>query len=290
MGFTDSIVPSSISIAIIDMAAITSDLLMHSFAQRPGYVVVGCARTIQDAVNLVSRERPDVALLHSSDKPSSFAALELLGEFSRIGSSVRSVVISTHLTDAEAAAYLRAHAVAVLSGTDTDFETLCQCTSAVFSGQSWANNEPLIGRVDSLPRPASLRVVNQRGKPILSLREEEVLRLLATGLSNRDLAAALNISEHTVKNHLFRIFDKLGVCSRIEAVLYATNHKEDSRALAKPVSSVEEISARRALLGGWQPARTARLSVVNPPSPEPPEGRNKVDGQRREIPRKAVDF
>lgn len=289
MAVTDTTVSSSISIAIIDMTAITSDLLRHSFANEPGYEVVGCARTMQEAVDLVISRRPDVAIINSCEKNSSFAALALLEEFSRIGSPVRTVVISTHLTDAEAAAYLRAHARAVLSGADTDFDALCRCTSAVFSGQIWANNEHLVCLVDSLPR-SSLRVVNQRGKPILSLREEEVLRLLATGLSNRDLAATLHLSEHTVKNHLFRIFDKLGVCSRIEAVLYATHHQENARPLAKPIFSVKEISAHRAQSAGWQPARNSRLAVVDPPSHELPDVRSKVHGRRREVPRKAVDF
>lgn len=69
-------------------------------------------------------------------------------------------------------------------------------------------------------RPAVSRVAN--GGPAAPTRRElEVVTLLATGLSNRDIAANLFISEHTVRNHLGHIFSKLGVTSRTQAVIKA---------------------------------------------------------------------
>ena len=56
---------------------------------------------------------------------------------------------------------------------------------------------------------------------LLSAREIDVVRCVAEGLSNREIAQRLKLTEHTVKNYLFRIFDKLGVSSRVEVVLYA---------------------------------------------------------------------
>jgi DNA-binding NarL/FixJ family response regulator len=55
-------------------------------------------------------------------------------------------------------------------------------------------------------------------------REEQVVALLSDGLSNREVARELALSEHTVKQYLFRIFDKLGRSSRVELVLYALSH------------------------------------------------------------------
>jgi len=51
-----------------------------------------------------------------------------------------------------------------------------------------------------------------------------VVALVAEGLSNRDVAQEVKLSEHTVKKYLFRIFDKLGISTRVELVLYAVNH------------------------------------------------------------------
>ena len=65
---------------------------------------------------------------------------------------------------------------------------------------------------------------NSGGRELLTPREEQVVALVAEGLSNRDTAQELNLSEHTVKKYLFRIFEKLGISSRVELVLYAVNH------------------------------------------------------------------
>jgi DNA-binding CsgD family transcriptional regulator len=61
---------------------------------------------------------------------------------------------------------------------------------------------------------------------LLTKREEDVVRLLAEGMQNREIARELNLSEHTIKNYLFHIFDKLGVSSRVELILYAVSNSK----------------------------------------------------------------
>ncbi len=70
----------------------------------------------------------------------------------------------------------------------------------------------------------SLHMVNARGIRLLTPREEQVVALVAAGLSNREVAHELCLSEHTIKKYLFRIFDKLGISSRVELALYALSH------------------------------------------------------------------
>jgi DNA-binding NarL/FixJ family response regulator len=83
-------------------------------------------------------------------------------------------------------------------------------------------------------------------KALLTNREEDLVRLVADGLRNHEIARRLNLSEHAVRNDMFRIFDKLGISSRVELVLYAglnnskrlpmptaTRESQDSRARAK---------------------------------------------------------
>jgi DNA-binding CsgD family transcriptional regulator len=70
---------------------------------------------------------------------------------------------------------------------------------------------------------------------LLTKREEEVVRLVAEGLQNRDIAKELKLSEHTVKNYLFHIFKKLGVSSRVELVLYAVSNAKSAE--VAPVQS-----------------------------------------------------
>lgn len=251
MASIDSSVMQPISIVLIDMPAITSDLLQRAFARLPGYEVVGCTTKIDEATRLVGSQHPDVAIVYSSETNGSFTAISWLDRFLCLDSSVRAVVISTHLTNIEAAAYLRAHACGVLSARDAYFEVLCRCLTCVRAGQIWANSEHLACLVETLSLPKYLRIVNQKNELILSRREDEVLQLLSTGMSNRELAKALSLSEHTIKNHVFHIFDKLGVSSRMEAVLYATNHQEDCGQFPRSGASIEKVSSDQGTEAGW---------------------------------------
>jgi DNA-binding NarL/FixJ family response regulator len=63
---------------------------------------------------------------------------------------------------------------------------------------------------------------------LLTPREEQVVALVAEGFGNREIALELNLSEHTIKKYLYRIFEKLGISTRVELVLYAVNNG-DSR-------------------------------------------------------------
>jgi DNA-binding NarL/FixJ family response regulator len=108
--------------------------------------------------------------------------------------------------------------------SDTHFRLLCRCIQRVADGQVWANTEQMTFLLDLVSEVPSLRVLNSTGRQLLTPREEQVVALVAEGLSNRGTARELNLSEHTVKKYLFRIFDKLGISSRVELVLYAVNH------------------------------------------------------------------
>jgi DNA-binding NarL/FixJ family response regulator len=68
--------------------------------------------------------------------------------------------------------------------------------------------------------------VNLQGRRLLTKREDDVVKLVADDLSNRNVAHKLGLTEHTVSNYLFRIYEKLGISSRVELVLYALKQKQ----------------------------------------------------------------
>jgi len=74
-----------------------------------------------------------------------------------------------------------------------------------------------------------VRVVSAKGIPLLSRREEQVANMVVEGLTNQEIAVKLGVSAHTVKNHLFRIYEKLGISSRMELNLYVTSSRKRSR-------------------------------------------------------------
>jgi two-component system nitrate/nitrite response regulator NarL len=95
-------------------------------------------------------------------------------------------------------------------------ESLSKCIRCVCDGQIWANSEQMSFAVEALADSPVVRALDANGLSLLSKREMEVVRSLAEGFTNREIAARLGLSQHTIKNYLFRVYDKLGVSSRLE--------------------------------------------------------------------------
>jgi DNA-binding NarL/FixJ family response regulator len=132
---------------------------------------------------------------------------------------------------------LRAGAKGIFHFSRTPFRFLCKCITSVARGQVWINSQQMHYVLDALSQVPALRVVNAKGKPLLTPREEQVVALVADGLSNREAAAELGLSEHSIKKYMLRIFDKLGISTRVELVLYAVSHGENRPAEWLPGSA-----------------------------------------------------
>ena len=107
--------------------------------------------------------------------------------------------------------FTRSHPISVLP----------KCISAVHSGQVWVSNEQIELLLDLVSRLRPLQVLKPGGMALLTERERQVLELVVEGMRNEEIARKLALTEHTVRNYVCRIFDKLGVSSRVEVVLYA---------------------------------------------------------------------
>jgi len=118
---------------------------------------------------------------------------------------------------------------------DQSSELLCKCIHAVHQGQVWASSAELQFMIDALSPAPPAEAICLRGPGLLTKREESVVHLVAEGLTNRDISLQLHLSEHTVRNYLFRIFNKVGTSNRMELALYAIDrrdgdHKQNSLA------------------------------------------------------------
>lgn len=107
---------------------------------------------------------------------------------------------------------------------------LSKCVRTVQQGQIWANSRETGLAVEALASSHPIRPVSGNGLSLLSKREMEVVHCLAEGLSNREIAERLGLSQHTVKNYLFRVFDKLGVSSRVELLFMTLSQPGPERA------------------------------------------------------------
>jgi DNA-binding NarL/FixJ family response regulator len=199
------------------------ELLMGALKRHRHFRVVDSVTAAQEVLDAVKSTSPDVALITASlaDGPlSGFGALRQIRDCSP---EVKTVILLNGPERNLVVDAFRAGARGVLVLSSSSFKSLCRCVEQVHAGQIWASSNELVEVMEAFAELAPMRVVNADGMRLLTKREEDVVRLLAEGLQNREIAKELKLSEHTVKNYLFHIFDKLGVSSRVELVLYAVS-------------------------------------------------------------------
>jgi DNA-binding NarL/FixJ family response regulator len=195
-------------------------------------VYVGtCAERLQDTFC-----RADVALIGSNLLSQAGKGFELAQEIHKTHPVVRIVMI---IDDADAQSVLRAFQAGArgVFGRNCSPQLISKCVSKVHEGQIWVSSEAIQFLLEALTAPPRLRLVTSSGKEILSPREQEVVHWLAEGLSNREIADKLTLSENTVKNYLFRIFEKLGISNRVELILYAASQLEGRRSDSRKSNS-----------------------------------------------------
>jgi DNA-binding NarL/FixJ family response regulator len=221
---TRSLSGTRITLAIADANPMAARLLCDQLKRYPEFVVVSCDSDRASLLSSLKQNRAAVALVSTDLQDGLSTGLVAIREIREIDPAVRSIVLCDRPESHLVLEGLRSGARGVFSRCTFDFSALRKCVRRVFEGQLWLGNSELEFVVDALGQSRPLRVVNAQGMNLLSPREEQVMRLAADGLGNREIAEEMNLSEHTVKNYMFHIFDKLGISNRVELVLYAVSN------------------------------------------------------------------
>ena len=184
--------------------------------ERPDLELVGEAGNGTEAVELARELDPDVILMDV--RMPELDGVEATRRLIESGSSARILVLTTFDLDEYVYAAIRAGASGFLL-KDVEPAELVDAIRVVAAGNSLfgpAATERLMARFAHEPEPAAVRSLEE-----LTDREREILRLLATGLSNAELAEQLHHSETTVKTHVSAVLRKLRVRDRVQAVIAA---------------------------------------------------------------------
>jgi DNA-binding NarL/FixJ family response regulator len=231
-----------IRLLMANLPMMLCDLLQNAFDPVPDIHIVDPVNDVQHLLDISKSGTADIILLGSSRVENICSAVTILDTLPSRYKDAKVIVLTQKPGYAEVISLFRAGVRGILCSADLRFDLLCKSIRCVHQGQIWASNEQLAYLVSSVSRPKSTDVTDAQGRPLLTAREQQVLHLLADGLSNYELATVLSLSEHTIKNHLFRIYDKLGVSNRMEAVLYALTPRNT---LPAPVSAVADVTSSK---------------------------------------------
>ena len=206
--------------------------------KRSEFDLVGCAASVGELLELFERRAAKIALISATLQDGELSGLALFPQLRERYSDVRLVLMVANPEPDLVVKAFRSGARGIFACYEAQFDALCKCISCVHRGQIWANAQQLNYLIDAVEQAAPVRLVNAKGIKLLSKREEEVMQQAADGLSNHEIARQLHLSDHTVKNHLFHIFDKLGISSRVELVLYAVSNSKRSLTSIPPNRSL----------------------------------------------------
>jgi DNA-binding NarL/FixJ family response regulator len=186
--------------------------------------LVGEANNGMEAMLLLERHEPDVLLLDMQMPVMS--GIEVLSEAGkRKQVQTRIIVMMTTAERDKAVRAVRLGARGILF-KDADASLLVKSIRKVHAGEVWIDNPILSQALESLvTKPAAPAGASTQRDQRLSNREMEVVRCVAMGLRNKEVADKLGVSEATVKNHLTSVYSKLGVSDRLELILYAIHNR-----------------------------------------------------------------
>jgi two-component system, NarL family, nitrate/nitrite response regulator NarL len=207
---------SSITIVIADDQPIFRLGVKALLTQQTGFIVLDEASDTEAAVAVVTRLTPDIVLVdHAMPR---LNGLEVVRRIRLAKSPTRAVMLTAAMRDADIQqALLHGAWGVVLKHTAGD--VLPQCLRQVMLGEHWVGLESVDALVSTLRTPAT------GGSSSLTPREVDIVRRVAKGASNKDIAWELKMGEQTVKNHLRRVFRKLHVANRVELALLAVENQ-----------------------------------------------------------------
>lgn len=210
--------PSPIRLMVVDDHAIVREGLRTLLSEEPDIVVVGEAASGQEAMGLALRLQPDVVLMdlvmpHMDGVEATQRLRELIP-------SIRIVVLTSFGEDQRVRKAIQAGAIGYLL-KDVLKDGLLQAIHAAVRGRPTLHPEA---------QAVLMRQNQEESDPIKQLtpRELDVLRLIAQGMSNREIASALQLTEGTVKGYVSTVLAKLQVTDRTQAALYAVRRGVDA--------------------------------------------------------------
>ena len=219
---------SPLRVLVSDDTPVHTELLADAL-KRDGHLQVSTSASgSEDLIGRADLRDVDVLLLSSTLDEQPGRGFEVLRGLHSAHGFVPAVMLLDSAKREAVLEAFRSGARGIL-GRNESVEIFGKCLQRVHEGQIWANSEQMALLVHAFASSPVVCVVDALGLNLLSKREMEIVRSVAQGLTNREIAERLGLSPHTIKNSLFRIFDKLGVSNRVELLFMTMSQERDAQ-------------------------------------------------------------
>lgn len=210
------IAPKSIRILLVDTQTIVRSGMRLLLESQPGLSVIGDVGDRAESLVTAANQQPDIIVVAINEDRD----LEFLPELLSVAKQARVVVLTSLRDPVVHQRAIRLGAIGVVA-KDTEPKTLIKAIQKVHNGQLWLHGSMAANLVAGFVHADHQNGIETAKIATLTKREREVICLIGEGLKNKQIAAALFISEATVRHHLTSIFGKVGVSDRLELVIYA---------------------------------------------------------------------
>ena len=216
---------SEFGIFIVDRDSMSSHLLATTLCRDRNFR----ASAVQpiDLLGRLEFEHADMVIIDAEVNQNSLHAFELTRAVKRAHPHVLIVMLLNYSTRDSVLNAFRNGAQGIFS-RQHPITKLLECVEHVRRGYIWAAEQETTILLEAIRSIPSLNLVPTSAASQLTYREQQVVQAAARGKTNKVIAGELGLSEHTVKNYLFRAFEKLGVSNRVELLFYLTLRERNS--------------------------------------------------------------
>lgn len=217
-------VGESVRVMAVSENRFAAVLLREVLSRFWGCNVVSSLASCEEALASAARAPADVAVINEDLEGEPLKGLHLAKQLSsafpgiklvmKVASGTREVIVESFQSGARG-----------IFHDGEPLDALWDCISQVHQGRIYASQTDISYLVGALVKSPPCRLRNTQGKAILTKREQQVANYATEGYTNRQIAGKLGLSHHTVKNYLFRIFEKLGISSRAEMIFYILSRR-----------------------------------------------------------------
>ncbi len=226
---------SPISLVVSDLSRMRCDLLADDLTQRqPRFQVVACATSVRELIESADLH-PAVAIISSDLEEGHLTGFGALRELRASHPAIRGIMLLDRYERDLVIAAFRGGARGVFSRANS-IEEFATCIEQVARGQVGAGSAELLFLIEALSTAAPLRILPA---PTLSLtrREQQLALMVVSGLAEGDICRKLKINEHNLSLCLTRVYEKLGIGSRVELVLCLASKRAAAPAERRPAAA-----------------------------------------------------